>query len=123
MTMARSVEPNYTSMKVEKTRLFKVDKSIMKRCKSPVPEAIEIEIKKETSEQLILGEIIIELSKFRMISQEAEAFIDCKSGSIDNMSNKGPTEDCGIEEIILQLCMNEDEIHNVARKRKMNSSS
>jgi len=89
----------------------------MKKCGLPGPEIIEIEIKKERSEQLVLGEIIIQSSKFRMISSDAEVFVNCNDGFIDNLKTKGPAEDCGIEEILIQLCMNEAEIHNVDRKK------
>ena len=99
-------------MEVDETRSFEIDKKVKKNCKLPGPQIVEIQIKKERSE-------FMQLTKFRMVNPDlapAEAFINCEDGFVDYLKTKGPAADCGIGKILMQLCLNEDEIHNVKRK-------
>ena len=92
------------------TRKFKVNKREKKNCKLPGPEMVEIEIKKESS--------LLFASNFRMVSPSAEAFVNCDDGFVPLIQTQGIAENCGIGKILMQLCMNEENIHNVARNDK-----
>ena len=103
---------NYNPMALGETRKFNIDKSGKKNCGLPGPTVVEIEIIKEKS---IFSE---EYSKFRfrMNDEAYTAFVLCDAGSIPLLQVEGKAEQCGIGKILMQLCLNEKEIHNVASK-------
>ena len=98
-------------MEVGETRKFEVDKNVKKGCKLPGEGIIEIQIKKEQPK--------VWASEFRMVSPKADdVFINCDDGYIDKLQTRGIAENCGIGKILMQLCLNENEIHNVANNDK-----
>ena len=42
------------------------------------------------------------------------AYIQCLPGYVQYLHTKGPTEGCGIGKMLMRLCLNEENIHNVA---------
>ena len=85
------------------TRKFKIDKTKKKNCKLPGEKIVEIEIKKENE-------------FFRMVNAENQVYVQCEAGYVPSLIVRGKADQCGIGKILMQLCFNEDKIHNVARK-------
>ena len=101
---------NYGPMTIGETRTFKIDKRQKKDCGLSGENVVEVEIKKEQS--------IIFASSFRMMNPKAKAYIHCDYGYVSYLEVQGKAKKCGIGKILMQLCLNEEKIHNVEANNK-----
>ena len=104
------------------TRTFYINKFKKKDCKLPVSNLnmVEIEITKERSERSPNDAFT-----FRMVSMigiSHNPYIDCDNGYIPKLSTFGGAENCGIGKILMQLCLNEETIHNVENRLRKNKA-
>ena len=51
---------------------------------------------------------------FIVVDNVATSYVECSSGSIDHIQVSEEARECGIGTMLMQLCLNEEEIHNVA---------
>ena len=54
--------------------------------------------------------------KFEVVHHEKDAYVLCSPGYVHYLSAKGKTTDCGIGKILMKLCLNEENMHNVENK-------
>ena len=97
-------------MKVGEVRKFEIDAKEKPKCSLPSKDnIIEIKIKKlqenENDYQFIM-------QQRRVI--DPPSYIMCEAGHTQNMEVAETALDCGIGKILMKLCLNEEEIHNVA---------
>ena len=97
-------------MAVDEVRKFTIDKTKKKECGLAGENFVEIEIKKEKSE--------VYVSTFRMVNPNEQAFVNCDYGYVALLKTKGKAQKCGIGRILMELCNNEEEIHNVVGNEK-----
>ena len=57
---------------------------------------------------------------FNVVGYEKIAYIECFAGFIQQLKTKGKTEGCGIGKILMQLCLNEKDIHDVKKNNQDN---
>ena len=88
-------------MKVGETRKFRIDKT-KPNCQFP---NTEITVKKSTRTAF---------RGFEVVDYEEDAHVWCTPGFVHQLSAKKLTEHCGIGKILMNLCFNEKDIHNVA---------
>lgn len=120
--LARNDGNDYGPMMEGETRTFYIDKTKKKDCKLPVSNLnmIKIEITKERSERSPNDAFT-----FRMVSMKGIAhnpYIDCYNGYISQLRTFGGSENCGIGKILMQLCLNEETIHNVKNRLRKNKA-
>ena len=82
------------------TRKFKIDKTKKKNCKLPGEKIVEIEIKKGND-------------FFTMVNAENQVYVQCEAGYVPSLIVRGKAEQCGIGKILMQLCLDEADKHNV----------
>ena len=97
-------------MTVGEVRKFIIDKTKKKSCGLEGENTVEIEIKKEKSE--------VYVSTFRMVKPNEQAFVHCDYGYVPLLKTMGKAQKCGIGRILMELCNNEEEIHDVAGNEK-----
>ena len=98
-------------MKIDETRAFKIHISKKVYCgENPKDgsKAIEIKIKKVR----LNSNDCKDCSRFEMVGKERDVYLTCKPGYF-HVNVKGPTMGCGISQILIQLCLNEPNIHEV----------
>ena len=95
-------------MNLEEVRDFKIDKGKKPDCKLPTNE---IKIKKQEDPSNSEG------YKFSMVG-EREVFIECFPSYVPHLKAKGKAEGCGIGKMLMQLCFNENNIHDVQNNDK-----
>ena len=96
-------------MTVGEVRAFKIDREIKPDCGLTVNE---IKIKKQNALSDRDG------YHFNMVGHESEVSIDCEPGFVSHLEAKGRAEGCGIGKMLMNLCFNENKIHNVANKEE-----
>ena len=97
-------------MQTGDTREFEIDKDNKKNCRLPVVDnAIKIKIRKQKES----GNTIDDQYWFTTL-EEVKAYVVCAAGYVAMLEVKGNAQDCGIGKILMRLCLNEEEIHNVA---------
>ena len=57
----------------------------------------------------------------QLLKYEKDANIQCDAGYIHYVSAEGQTNGCGIAKILTKLCLNEEQIHNVANNEENES--
>ena len=102
---ARSFKDNnYDQMQIGQTREFEIDKDRKKNCRLPmVDNKIKIKIKKLQEPD----------SQYMFITIDAEAYVVCEAGYVSMLNVEGNAKECGIGKMLMMLCLNEEEIHNV----------
>ena len=97
-------------MQTGDTREFEIDKDNKKNCRLPVVDnAITIKIRKQKES----GNTIDDQYWFTTL-EDVKAYVVCAAGYVAMLEVKGNAQDCGIGKILMRLCLNEEEIHNVA---------
>ena len=93
---------DYDQMELGETRTFKIDKLSKPNCKL---EEDEISIQKTEEKK--------DSYSFSMSLRNARSFIRCFPGEVKNVKVSPKAENCGIGKILMKLCLNEEQIHNV----------
>ena len=105
------INNDFKQMKIGKIRTFKIDISKKIYCGEKPKEgskAIKIEIRKVG----LNSNDCRDCSQFEMVGKERDVYLTCKPGYF-HVNVKGPTVGCGISQILIQLCLNEPNIHEV----------
>ena len=89
-------------METDTTREFDLDKR-KKECQLTTDK---IKIKKEA----LIDDIAFE---FTMVEPELDAEVTCRAGNVVSLEVTEIAQRCGIGQILMQLCFNEERIHNV----------
>ena len=97
-------------MKPDEKRTFEIDPEQKKNCRLPVVDKkIKIEIQKEDD----LPTNIL----FSLVEQDrADAYVVCMAGTVPMLKVYGDATECGIGKMLMQLCFNEEQIHNIGDK-------
>ena len=105
---------NFEPMKDGEKRTFTIDKT-KKDCKL---KENEITVHKDENCYLAGSELCV---MFEVVKYEKDANIQCDAGYIHYVSAEGQTNGCGIAKILTKLCLNEEQIHNVANNEENES--
>ena len=90
------------------TRIFQIDKKKYLKCRLAENE---IEILKDD----YFGQ---DNPGFIVVKNVASADVECRPGSINDIRVSEEARECGIGTMLMQLCLNEEKIHNVAENDK-----
>ena len=99
---------NYGKMAFGETRTFQIDKKKYLKCRLAENE---IEILKDD----YFGQ---DNPGFIVVKNVASADVECRPGSINDIRVSEEARECGIGTMLMQLCLNEEKIHNVAENDK-----
>ena len=101
---------DYGPMKNKEIRKFEIDRNKHKECRSAT-----LKIKKEEQSEIEI--------KFFAVETAADAYIKCNSGEVTALetarNRMKQLKKCGIGTMLMQLCFNEERIHNVKYNEKM----
>ena len=104
---------NYGKMDFGEKRTFQIDKQKHAKCRLAENE---IEILKNDD----CGK---DNPSFIVVDNVASAIVECMPGCIYDVRVSEEARECGIGTMLLQLCLNEEEIHNVANNDKSHGLS
>ena len=103
-------------MEVDATREFEIDKTLKPNC--PLAKDVQgnaiITIQKKLDNTYVPPSLRKRIRyQFVMSERDAWASIRCHSGKVPMLKVSPKARDCGIGKILMQLCLNEEKIHNV----------
>ena len=106
-------------MKTGEIRLFKIDIFSIKNCglkpTEDNPNLIEIKIRK--AKRTGCDDNVEGCRYFEMVDMESDVHLICKPGCIHEVKAGGLAQGCGISKLLIQLCLNEANIHQVNHDR------
>ena len=91
----------------DETRIFEIDK----RKPDCAFEGTEINIRK-TAMSNPQTKVVYRVY-LKVVGHEDDAYIDCMPGFVDQLRVQGSLEGCGVGKMLMKLCLNEKNIHNV----------
>ena len=106
-------------MKTGEIRLFKITIFSIRNCglkpTEDNPNMIEIRIRK--AKRSGCDDHVEGCRYFEMVDMESDVHLICKPGYIHEVKAEGLAQGCGISKLLIQLCLNEANIHQVNHDR------
>ena len=111
------MQNDYQGMKIDEVRTFQIDKDAKPNCRLPSQGGkIEIKIKKQfdTQKNVVFHTVKNDDDPFNDQDEEdTETYVGCVPGYVSQLRVVDDAQECGIGKMLMMLCFNEIEIHNV----------